>query len=449
MKVEKVKEDKLLREYNVTIPANDITKRIDDKLAVLGKKVSLPGFRKGKVPLDVVKKKYKDEVLGEVIQEIVDSSSRTAITDNKLKPATQPSVEITSYADGKDLTYKMSVEVMPEIPEVKFDKISLKKQVAKISDADITKLIEEVAKNSKDFKPVTTARSAKTGDAVLIDFEGFVAGVAFAGGKGEGHRLELGSNTFIPGFEEQLVGSKKGEETTVKVTFPKEYHSADLAGKPAEFKIKIHDVLESVKAEINDEFAKKIGQKDLASLKTLIQTNLEADAKEMSRVLIKKDLFDALEKAVKFDLPAKMVESELNSIIQQVKSSSDYGGHGHVHTDSCDHSKDDEKLKKEYGQLAKRRVLLGILVTDIASREKIQVTNEEMNHALMNEASRYPGQEAKVVEFYRKNPQALQNLSGPVIEEKVVDKIFEMVKISDVETTFDKLRELVLENNKE
>ncbi len=449
MKIEKLKEDKLLREYSVTIPANDISKQIDAKLVALSKKVNMPGFRKGKVPLDIVRKKYKDEVLGEVIQQVVDSSSKNTIKTNNLKPATQPSVEITSYDDGKDLTYKMSVEIMPEVPEVKFDKISLKKQVAKIGDAEVNKLLEEISKNSKDFKPVATPRAAKLGDAVLIDFEGFTDGVAFAGGKGENYRLELGSNSFIPGFEEQLVGAKKGDEPTVKVSFPKEYHSKDLAGKASEFKIKVHDVLEPASAEINDEFAQKNGQKDLASLKEILHKSLEADAAEMSRVLIKKDLFDALEKVVKFDLPQKMVQGELDSILQQIKASTDYEGHGHVHTASCDHSKEDEKLKKEYEPLAKRRVLLGILVTEIGSKQKIQVAQEEINRAVMNEAYRYPGQEQQVIEFYRKNPQALQSLGGPIIEEKVVDYILTQVKVSDVVNDFEKLRELVLENNKD
>ncbi len=446
MKIKKLKEDKLLREYEVVVPANDIAKKVDDKIASLSKKVNMPGFRKGKVPLDLVRKKYKDDVMGEVINEIVNTTSQKTIKDNKLKPASQPKVEITSFDEGKDLTYKISLEVLPEVPEVKFEKISLKKHVAKVEDKDIEKLLEEVANNYKDFAPITGARAAKLGDALQIDFEGFLDGVAFDGGKGEGFRLELGSNTFIPGFEEQLVGAKKGDEKTIKVTFPAEYHSANLAGKPTEFKVKVHDVLEKVKTELNDEFAKKIGHKDMASLKEIIKNNLEADALDMTRVLLKKDLFDALEKEVKFDLPERMVEVELNSIVQQVKASENQG---HVHTENCDHSKEDEKLKKEYGKLAKRRVLLGILVTDIATKEKIQITQQEITNALSKEALRFPGQEQQVVEFYRKNPQAMSNLNGPIIEEKVVDHILSKVKLSEVSKGFEDLRELVLENNKD
>jgi trigger factor len=197
---------------------------------------------------------------------------------------------------------------------------------------------------------------------------------------------------------------------------------------------------------LNDEFAKKIGHKDMASLKEIIKNNLEADALDMTRVLLKKDLFDALEKEVKFDLPERMVEVELNSIVQQVKASENQG---HVHTENCDHSKEDEKLKKEYGKLAKRRVLLGILVTDIATKEKIQITQQEITNALSKEALRFPGQEQQVVEFYRKNPQAMSNLNGPIIEEKVVDHILSKVKLSEVSKGFEDLRELVLENNKD
>ena len=445
MKVKKLKEDKLKREYSVTVPANDISKQVDEKIVSLSKKVSLPGFRKGKVPLDVVKKKYKDEVLGDVIKEVINKTSQETIKENKLRPALQPSVEITSYEDGSDLTFKISVEVMPDVPDVKFDKISLKKQVAEIKDADINKLLKELSKNYKNFAPVD--RAAKNGDAVKIDFEGFTGGVAFPGGKAEGHQLELGSNSFIPGFEEQLVGVKKGQDTVVKVKFPTQYHSKDLAGKDAEFKIKVHEVLAAGESELNDDFAKQVGQKDLESLKAIVKQNLENDSKEMSRVLLKKDLFDQLEKTLKFDLPEKMVENELNSIVQQVKASEH--GHDHVHDENCDHSKEDAELKKEYGKLAARRVMLGILVTEIAQKEKIQVTQEELNRALMNEAYRFPGQEQQVIEFYRKNPQAMSNLSGPVIEEKVVDHILTKVKTSDTPKSFDDLREAVLENNKE
>lgn len=448
MKVKKLKEEKLLREYEVVIPADDINVKIDSKLNTLRKKVNLPGFRKGKVPLDIIKKKYKDEVLGEVLQEVIDTTAKTAIKDNNLKPAIQPSVEITSYKDGEDLTYKVSLEVLPEVPEVKFEKIKLKKFVATIQNQDIDEVINEVANNYKDFKPYENDVKSKSGDAVQMDFEGFVDGVAFPGGKGEDFRLELGSNTFIPGFEDQLIGLKKGANKRVKVTFPQEYHSKDLAGKNAEFEVKIHDILEPVKTEINDEFAKKIGQKDIETLRSIIKSNLEQDSADLSLVLTKKELFDELEKIVKFDLPGKMVDNELNQIVQQIKSSADYN-HDHVHTANCDHSKDDEKLKKEYAQLARRRVLLGILVTEVAQKQKIQITNEEINRALLNEASRYRGEEQKVIDFYRKNPQAIQALSGPIIEDKVVSYILTQVKTTEENKSLKELRELVLENNKE
>ncbi len=452
MKVKTLKEDKLKREYSVTITAGDISKKVDEKLVSLSKKVNLPGFRKGKVPLDIVKKKYKDEVVGDVIKEVINKSSQATIADNKLKPAGQPSVEITSYEDGKDLEFKVSVEVMPDVPEVKLEKINLKKSVAQITDVEINKLIGDLAKNYKDFKPIATARAAKLGDALKIDFEGFVNGVAFPGGKGEGFQLELGSNSFIPGFEDQLVGAKKGDDKRIKVKFPDQYHSKELAGKNSEFQVKVHDILEAAESEINDAFAVKVGQKDLESLKAIVKQNLESDAADMSRVLLKKDLFDQLEKILKFDLPERMVENELNAIVQQIKASNDYTpehGHDHVHSENCDHSKEDEKLKKEYSKLADRRVALGILVTDIAQKQKMQVTQEELNRALMNEAYRFPGQEQQVIEFYRKNPQAMSNLSGPVIEEKVVDYILSQVKISEVSKNFEDLRTLVLENNKD
>jgi len=445
MKIEKLAEKNLNREYSITVPANDIEKKTNLKLIDLSKKISLPGFRKGKVPMDLVKKKHQTDVMGEVINEIINEFSDEAIKTNNLKPVTQPKVEITDFAEGKDLVFKLSIEVFPEVPEVKLEKIKLKKLTAEISDAEVNKLLEEVSKNQKNFQVVTEARAAKLGDAVLIDFKGFLDGVAFPGGEGKGFRLELGGNAFIPGFEDQLVGSKKGDAKKVKVTFPKEYHSKDLAGKATEFEVTVHDVLEAGAVKIDDDFAKQLGAESLDALKASVKSNLALDGQDMGRILLKKDLFDKLEETVKFDLPETMVEAELNSIIHQVKNSNE---HNHVHDENCDHNKEDAELKKEYASLAKRRVMLGILVTDIASKNKIEVSNEDLNRALLNEASRYPGQEQQVVEFYRKNPQAIQNLKGPIIEEKVVDFILTKTSVSEEPTSLEKLRDLVLESNK-
>ena len=325
MKVENVVEKDLKREYNVVVPANDIDEKINTKLQSISKTVKVPGFRPGKVPLNIVKNKYGKDVMGEVLQDVVAETSRNALEEKKIRPAYQPKIEITKFDEGADLEYKISLEIMPDVPDLEYDKIKIKKLSADIGDKDIDELISNLAKQQPNFSPISGDRKTKNGDAVLIDFKGFVDGVAFDGGEAQGHQLVLGSNSFIPGFEDQLVGKSKGDDVKVEVKFPEDYHNKELAAADSIFEVKIHDILEEQESEINDDFAKKIGFESLDKLKELVQNQLKSDGEMMSRVLAKKDLFDALDDKLSFDLPEELVESEMKMVVDQLKQSGEKG----------------------------------------------------------------------------------------------------------------------------
>jgi len=446
MKVEKLKEEKLLREYSVTVPANDIELKITDKLAAIGKTAKVPGFRPGKIPTEVLRKKYIKDIMGEVLQDVVTETSAQTLNDNKVKPALQPEINITEFDEGKDLKYTMSVEIMPDMPEVDLSKINVTKFNPEVSEKDVDELQKNLLSSQKTFNKVD--RAAKDGDAVVMDFKGFVGDEAFAGGEAKGHQLELGSGQFIPGFEEQLVGKKAGDETKVSVKFPDEYHSEDLKGKDAVFEVTIHEVKEAGEAEATDEFAKTVGFESLEKLREMIKSQIESDGENMSRVLVKKEVFDNLDEKFEFDLPGKMVEQERQAIVQQIKG---HGGEEHD-AESCDNPdhdhRSDEEIIEEYGYLADRRVKLGLLVTDIGVKNEIKVTQEEVNQAIIQEARRFPGQEQQVFEYFKNNPQQQEALKGPIIEDKVVDIILEKADVKTESKTLDEIKEM-LESNKD
>lgn len=441
MQVEKISENKLEREYNVTVPSADIGKKVDDRLVDISKTVKKKGFRDGKVPFEVVKREYSAKVLGEVLDKVVNESTNTVIKDNDLKIASQPKIEVVEFDEGKDLKYKLTVEVLPDVPKIDYNKFNLKKYKPIIEDSDLQELLDVIKSNYKNFEEIKEERKTKTGDALVIDFKGYVNDEAFPGGEAKEYQLELGSNSFIPGFEDQLVGKEKGDEVQVNVKFPDEYHSKDLAGKDAMFEVKIHAIKEAVDKELGDEFAKESGFESFDKLKETLTKQLEEDGENIARVLLKRELFDQMNESIELDLPKNMIENELNSIISQIKNSGEHIEDGKTLTD--------DELKGKYRKLAERRVMLGIIVTEIAANEKVSVTQEDLNKALSEEAGRYPGQQQQVFEFYNKNPQMLERLKGPIIEEKVVDIIIEQVKPEAEEKPVSELKKLVLENNNE
>lgn len=434
MQVKQISSEKLKREYNITVPAKDITDQIKQRLVALGKNVKIPGFRPGKVPVDVLQKQYGQRVLGEVLDNVIEQTSRKALVDEGVRPALQPKVELVGeFEEGKDLVYKIELEILPEVPEVDYSKISIERPVAEITDKEVDEAIDRIANEVKTFEKVD--RKAKNGDAVVIDFKGFLGEEAFAGGEAQGHTLELGSNSFIPGFEDQLVGAAAGEDKTVTVTFPEAYHSPDLAGQEARFEVKVHEVQKAAKQAINDELASKLGFESLDKLKEALRKQLEREVESASRTRAKKALFDTLNDSYNFETPEGMTQGEFDSVWQQVQRAKE------EEPDSEEFKgKSDKELKAEYEKMAQRRVRLGILLAEIGRKEKIQVNQEEINNALIAEARQYPGQEQKVLEHYQQHPEQVEALKGPILEEKVVDFILEKVTVKDVSVTLDELQ---------
>lgn len=423
MQVTELKSEGLKREFQITLEAKDLSKKVDAQIIKLAKKIKMPGFRAGKVPVALVKKKHGREVLGEVLENTVADTSRKLMQERNLLPALEPKIAIDSFDEGKDLIYNISFEVYPQVPEFDFSKIKLSRPKVTVEQKDIDDGMERLQKSQKQFAPLEKPRAAKKGDTVVIDFEGSIDGVKFAGGAAEGHRLELGSNSFIPGFEDQLVGTKKDEALDVKVTFPKEYGSKELAGKDAVFAVKVHDILQAKSPEANDEFAKTLGFEDLAKLKDAIAKQIEEDFSSLAKVKLKKELFDKLDEVCNFDVPEGMVELEYNSLIQNDSEPVKEG------------SKEEKARNKEYRELSIRRVKLGILLAELGKLNSVTVTEDELRKAIFEQVRRFPGQEQRVIEFYQKNKEALDHLRGPILEEKVVDFILAKATITDKKTS--------------
>jgi trigger factor len=433
MQVVEVKNDGLIREYTITLLAGEIDERVNSRLSEIRKTAQLPGFRPGKVPTSLLKQRYGQSVMGEVLEQAVGESSRKAIEDNTLRPAMQPNIEIKKFGVGEDLEYSMSVQVMPEIVPMDFSKIEVERLVAIIPDSAVDETLERLAKQYRSSEPIKRARKSREGDEVVIDFKGSVDGVEFPGGSGEGHHLELGAGQFIPGFEDQMIGVKAGDSVSVSVTFPAEYGSKELAGKDAVFAVDVKEIRVMVDTAIDDEFAKTLGQESLDDLKKAARDRLSLDYAGYSREKLKRDLLDTLEKSHSFELPPGMVDAEFDSIWNQFEEARKNG-----QTDATEEKSDDE-LKEDYRKIAARRVMLGLLLAEIGNINKIEVTAEEINRALVQQAQQYPGHEQQFIKLYQENPEAMASLRAPIFEEKVVDFILEMAKVSEREVSIEEL----------
>ena len=429
MQVKEIKSDGLSKEIKVTLPAKEIEEKISIRLKEIAKTAQIPGFRPGKVPESMLRKRYGPSIMGEILERAVGDSSQQALAEKGVRPASQPEIEITSFEDGKDLEYLIKLEMIPDIKPVDFNKIKLERLVPSPKNEDIDKALENIANANKTNEIIKKKRKSKLGDMLIIDFTGSVNGEEFPGGKADDYQLELGSNSFIPGFEDQLIGKNTNNDVEVKVTFPENYGSEQLAGKDASFKVKIKKICETKPAKIDEDLAKKVGMESLEKLKETIAEEQSKELKQLSRLRMKRNLLDVLYKTSKFEVPEKMLESEFNSIWEQ------HLKQNKLPTKSDKPKKvknsDESKQKKEYREIALRRVRLGLLMSEIGRENNIQINQDDLNQAMSNEAKKYPGDEQKVMEHLQKNQEAMQQLSAPLYEEKVVDFIFEMAQISD------------------
>ncbi len=441
MQVKELKKSGLNHELEVTVTAQDIDRRVDQRLQEVGKTVRMPGFRPGKVPLKLLKQKYGKAIMGEVLEIAVNETSTKALKEKDLKPALQPKIEVKSFDEGKDLTYTMSVEVLPKFDVKEYKGLKLQKLVSKPDDKEVNAALEKIASNNQTTVKVEGKRAAKMGDTTVIHFKGRTADDNFEhpGMEGDDHHLKLGSGMFIPGFEEQLIGKKAGDKTEVKVTFPKNY-SKDLAGRAAIFDVEIKELREPGEAKIDDDFAKSLGLESLDALKKAVQEQLQQEYDRQSKMHLKKSLMDKLDDLHDFQIPVGMHDMEFNNILGQIEHERTH----HVHDENCNHGDDYEakvsdKEKGELKDIAGRRVRLGLVLSEIGTKNNIQVSDIELQKSVIAEAQRYPGQERDVFDYFSKNRGALETLRAPLFEQKVVDYILELADVSEKNVSAEEL----------
>jgi trigger factor len=451
MQVTETNADGLKREFKIVIPAGELEDQISNRLTQLSRQIRLPGFRPGKVPQSLLRKRYGSAIRGEVLEHTVQDSSAEMMREQNLRPALPPKVEIVSAAEGADLEYTMSVEVLPEMPQPDFDALELERLTIDVPDDDVEQAVARIAEQYRKSEPVT--RAAKSGDILVIDVVGKVGEQEIPGTKGEGRQVELGAEGQLPGFTEQLIGVKAGENRAVKVTLPADYGNPDFAGKEAVFDVSVKEARERKPAVIDDTLAAEVGLETLAELRQEVKDRIARDYGVVTRQRMKRQLLDKLAEKYSFPVPPGMVEMEFNNIWQQHEAEKAYAA-GRAPADvagdapgdaagdaagdvpaqaaspaeATPPAEDEEKLKAEYQSLAERRVRLGLLLAEVGRNANITVTQDELNQALIREAQRFPGAERRVLDYYRNNPEAAGNLRAPIFEEKVVDYIVELAK---------------------
>jgi trigger factor len=432
MQVTETLNDGLKRGYTITVPASDLEAKVDAKLREAQPTIEMKGFRKGKVPMPLLKKQFGDRLMGEAMQESVDGAMAKHFEETGDRPAMQPKVEMKGedWKPGDDVEIAMSYEALPEVPEVDFSGLEIDRLVVEPAAADIDDALEGLAKNAKTFAPKDGA--AETGDQVVMDFVGRVDGEAFEGGSSEDFPLELGSGSFIPGFEEKLVGVTAGETKVAEVTFPEEYQAEHLAGKAASFECTIKEVRAPAEAAIDDDMAKGYGAESLEALRGQIADRLGQEYGTAARQVVKRQLLDRLDELVSFDLPPSLAEAEAAQIAHQLwhEENPEVQGHDHPEIEPTD----------EHRALAERRVRLGLLLADLGQREGVEVTDAEMTQAIMTQARQYPGQEREFFQFIQQNAQAQQQVRAPIFEDKVIDLILDRAKVTDKTVTKEELQ---------
>ena len=444
MQVTETLNEGLKRGYSILLTADELNETVDQKLREAQPEVEMKGFRKGKVPLPLLKKQFGQRLMGEAIQEGIDGAMSKHFEDSGDRPAMQPDVKMSNgeeWKPGDDVQVEMSYEALPEIPELDLKSISLEKLVAKVEVDAIDEALSNLAETSQDFEDRGKTAKSKDGDQVTLDFVGKVDDVAFEGGSAEDYPLVLGSNSFIPGFEDQLVGTKVGQELDVEVTFPEEYGNADLAGKPAVFTCTIKAVKKPVPAKIDDALAEKFGAENLDGLKGQISERLEAEYSGAARSVMKRKLLDELDKMVSFELPPSLVEAESKQIAHQLWHEENPEVQGHDHGEI--------EVKDEHTDLATRRVRLGLLLADLGQKANIEVTEQEMTQSMIQQARQYPGQEREFFEFMQQNEQMQQQMRAPIFEDKVVDYVLELANVTDKDVSKDDLQKAIEELEKE
>ncbi|MFP6749837.1 MAG: trigger factor [Alphaproteobacteria bacterium] len=434
MQISETLSEGLKREYRVVVAAADMEAKVTDRLTDLAKEAQMPGFRPGKVPVKILRKTHGRRLLGEVLEQAVNEATTETLEKHELTPAMQPKIEVVSFDEGADLEYTIQVEVMPKFEPMDFAALTLERVVAEIGDGEIDERVKSLAGQFKEFTEAAEGQAAQDGDTVVIDFKGSVDGELFDGGTAEEHSLELGSNSFIPGFEEQLVGLKKGEEKTVAVTFPDGYQTDALAGKEAEFEVTVREVKVPLPVAVDDALAEKLGLENLAALKDAVREQSEKDFAQVSRAKLKRTLLDALADGHDFEVPPSLVEAEFEQIWKQVEEDLK-----RQEKTIADLDKPEEEAKAEYRDIAVRRVRLGLLLSKVGQDNNLTVNQDEVNRAMAEHAQNFAGQEQQIFELYQSNPEMRAQLEAPIMEDKVVDFIIEMAQVNESKVSIEEL----------
>ena len=483
MQVTETSAEGLKREFRVVVPAGELEEKVTSRLGDIGRTIQLRGFRPGKVPMQILRQRFGNSVRGEVLESTLQDTSADAIRERNLRPALPPKVDIVSFSEGTDLEYKMSLEVLPDIPEPSFADLDIERLVVEVPDEDVDRAVERIAEQQR--KTEVAERPAESGDIIVVDIEGRSGEQEIPGASGKDRQIVLGSAGFIPGFEEQLIGASAGEHRTVRVTFPEDYGVPDFAGKEAVFEVDVKEVRQRLPLVIDDELGKAVGLENLAELRQEVRQQMQRDYEGASRLRLKRSLLDKLAQNYDFAVPPGMVELEFESIWRQYEdekaraaqpeaasseAASDAGegsrgqrasagspetatgeadneaglsgpapepesevgaGAAPSSEEQADKTEDEETLKAAYRRIAERRVRLGLLLAEVGRSNNITVTQDELNQAITREARRHPGYERQVLDFYRQNPQAVANLRAPIFEDKVVDFIVELAKVEE------------------
>jgi trigger factor len=442
MQVTETLSEGLKREFSVVVSAAELESKVNTRLDELKDRVKINGFRPGKVPVAHLKKVYGRSAMAEVIENTVRDTNAQIVTDRGFKLAADPKVTLPTEQEaveklingGTDLSYTVAVEIVPEIKLADFKTIKLTKLVADVSDAEIDESIARIVDQNRPYAPKAEGAKAETGDRVNVSFVGTIGGTPFEGGTGDDIAVQIGSNTFIPGFEEQLIGIGVGENRTVKATFPTAYANAELAGKEAEFAVTAKSIEAPGEVKVDDEFAKSLGLESLAKLREAVKDRIERDQQTMTRQKVKRALLDELDKLHQFDTPPSMVEEEFSrvwvSVTEELKSEN---------KTFADENTTEEKAKEEYRGIAARRVRLGLVLAEIGEKNNITVTDEELSRAVAERARQFAGQEQQVWDYFRKNPEAVASLRAPIFEEKVVDFMVELAEVSEKKVSREEL----------
>ena len=435
MQVQETLVEGLKREFRVVVPADELDAKVGQRLVDMKDRVQIKGFRPGKVPMSHLRRMYGRSMMAETIDATVQETNAKIVEDNGFRVAMQPKVtlptedqEVQALIDGKaDLTYTLALEILPKIEIADLRSIAFDKPVASVDDAEVAESLERLVAQNKPYAAKDgEGAKAETGDRVAVSFTGTIDGKPFEGGSAEDISVDLGSNTFIPGFEEQLLGIAAGDTRTVTVTFPTNYANAELAGKEAVFEVTVKEVQAPGSVEVNDEFAKSLGLESLDKLKQALKDRLAQEHEAATRRRVKRSLLDALDERHRFELPPTLIEEEFQNVWRTVTSDLETQGRSFA-----DENTTEEKAQEEYRKLAERRVRLGLVLAEIGDKNQIKVTDEEVSRAMVERARQFPGQERQLWDFYRKNPQALASLRAPIYEDKVVDFLLELASVTE------------------